>query len=82
MSLALFSAALAREQFAGLPAIPASSKVVIDDDLSDWDLSGATDTYYEESLLPAFRMTFAANAQSGWSLLLGAIRGRDAPDRR
>ncbi len=43
-----------------LIVVPAPGPVVIDGDLKDWDLSGAIDSAYDESLKPRFSARFAS----------------------
>lgn len=57
--LSLAAPASAREGFQEVKAVPAPRKVVIDGDLKDWDLSGAIETFYDESLLPSFSVKVA-----------------------
>ena len=55
----LAGAAAAREGFREIQAVPAPGEVTIDGDLKDWDLSGAIETFYDESLLPSFSVKLA-----------------------
>jgi hypothetical protein len=57
--LSLACPAAAREGFQEILAVPVPGKVAIDGDLKDWDLSGAIETFYDESMMPSFSVTLA-----------------------
>ena len=49
----------ARQGFNEIQAVPVPGKVAIDGDLNDWDLSGAIETFYDESMIPSFSVKLA-----------------------
>jgi hypothetical protein len=65
----------AREGFNEIQAVPVPGKVAIDGDLKDWDLSGAIETFYDESMMPSFsvKLAFKKNADGKGYVLEGRI---------
>ena len=53
------SPSLAREAFERAFVVPASSSVTIDGHLDDWDMSGAVESFYDDALLPNFKVRIA-----------------------
>ena len=79
LALVLCQSALAQPQRNdSVVVVPAPRTVAIDGDLKDWDLSGAIDCAYEESLKPKFTLRFAAMYDSG-ALYLAAHFVDDSP---
>ena len=68
----------AREGFSEIHAVPPPGKVAVDGGLKDWDLSGAIETFYDESMLPSFSMKLALMYDAG-ALYIAADFVDDTP---
>ncbi len=59
LTMAASHMAGARDGFSEIQVVPVPGKVTVDGDLKDWDLSGAIETFYDESMLPNFSVKLA-----------------------
>ncbi len=77
---AIGETSIAAPRASRLIAVPRTVPVVLDGDLGEWDLSGAIDSMYEESMVPRFTARFAAMYDAD-ALYLAAHVADDSPLR-